>query len=298
MLTGLIFVSPVISVGGRSLMIADEVTVMPASSAAEILRRFVEECVTISPGEGDFPRAMTFPEITVAEIRRPARSVTFEHSFQISRYEVTQELYQLVMKQNPSRWKGARNSAEMMSFNEAQVFCERLTAILRSAELLPPGREVRLPTEDEWEYCCRAGTQTKYSFGDSAVRDGDTADQASELNQYGWHTGNAAGNDPVVGSLKPNSWGLYDMHGYLWEFVSRPEMQVAESASADHDLPAGTQQSVYETKARLLSNVIRGGSWRDHHSLLSSSSRMFIPSYAVSDAVGFRCVISDVPADR
>src|SRR5206468_970100 len=109
-----------------------------------------------------------------------------------------------VMGQNPSRWKGPRNSVEMMSWEDANEFCGKITRKLRKQGLIEKAEVIRLPTESEWEYCCRAGTTTKYSFGDKARKDGDVSPKASILNDYGWHTGNAAGNDPAVGVLKPN----------------------------------------------------------------------------------------------
>src|SRR5262245_64010052 len=101
------------------------------------------------------------------------------------------------MGSNPSRWKGARNSAEMMNLEEAQQFCEKATDLMRAAGLIERGQVVRLPTEAEWEFAVRAGTTTKYSFGDDVAK----------LGEYGWFTGNAAGNDPEVGVKKPNPWG-------------------------------------------------------------------------------------------
>ena len=151
---------------------------------------------------------------------QPAHKVTFAYSFSIAKYEVPQNLYEAVMGHNPSKWKGPRNSVEMFSFDDAQVFCKKITMQLRDAKMLMSDEEIRLPTEAEWEYCCRAGTNTAYSFGDSAAKAGDANAKTSLLDEFAWHTGNAAGNDPPVGAKKPNAWGLYDMHGYLWEIVA------------------------------------------------------------------------------
>lgn len=218
-----------------------------------------------------------------------AREMEMRTSFRISRYEVTQELYRAVTGINPSRWKGERNSVEMVSFQDAQQFCARLTLLLRNEKLLTDKEFVRLPTEAEWEYCCRAGTSTLFSFGDSATAEGDQENIASLLNEYAWHTGNAAGNDPVVGALKQNPWGLYDMHGYLWEYVSDPYTAPAP-ASNETSTPVKNN-----SPAANAARIIRGGSWRDHHSLLTSHSRNLIPAYAISDAIGFRCVIETLP---
>lgn len=258
-------------------------------SAAALLKLFVEECVSITPGTEPFPKSFQMGGPIDGPLAAAAREVEMKTSFRIARYEVTQELYRVVTGVNPSRWKGERNSVEMASFQDAQQFCAKLTLLLRSEKLLTEKEIVRLPTEAEWEYCCRAGTSTQFSFGDSATAEGDQENIASLLNEYAWHTGNAAGNDPVVGALKPNPWGLYDMHGYLWEFVSDPYTRSAASSN----------ESASETKngfpAANAARIIRGGSWRDHHSLLTSHSRLVIPAHAASDAIGFRCVIETLP---
>lgn len=261
----------------------------PKKASSAILKLFVDECVQISPGTESFPKSFPMGGPIDGPLAAAVREVEMKTSFRISRYEVTQELYHAVTGINPSRWKGNRNSVEMVSFLDAQQFCARLTVLLRNEKLLTDKELVRLPTEAEWEYCCRAGTNTQFSFGDSATADGDQANIASILNDYAWHTGNAAGNDPVVGALKPNAWGLYDVHGYLWEYVSDP---YAGPASAS-DEPT-TKLKNYSPAANA-AHIIRGGSWRDHHSLLTSHSRMVIPAYASSDAIGFRCVIETLP---
>ncbi|MCA9169912.1 MAG: SUMF1/EgtB/PvdO family nonheme iron enzyme, partial [Planctomycetales bacterium] len=131
-------------------------------------------------------------------------------STRVAKYEVTQELWQATMANNPSRWKGRRNSVEMVSFDEAVAFCQRITSMLRACKLITSKQQVRLPSANEWEFATRAGTKTAYSFGDETARLGD----------YAWYQGNAAGNDPPVGAKSPNPWGIYDVHGYLWEWCS------------------------------------------------------------------------------
>lgn len=171
-------------------------------------------------------------------------------AFSLGKYEVPQNLWESVMGQNPSRWTGKRNSVEMLSFDDAERFCRKATDLLRAAGLIDRTQVLRLPSEAEWEYAARAGTKTKYSFGDDA----------GDLDAYGWYHGNAAGNDPPVGAKKPNPWGLYDMHGYLWEWCQ--------------------------------GHVIRGGSWKDDAAALQSSSRKEVPADLKDDAVGLRCVLA------
>jgi formylglycine-generating enzyme required for sulfatase activity len=187
------------------------------------------------------------------------------------------------MGRNPSRWKGPRNSAEMMTWTEANEFCRRITLRLHEAGRIGPNEVIRLPSEAEWEYCCRAGTTTAYSFGEHATRPGDEGPQASLLDAYAWHTGNAAGNDPPVGALKPNSWGLYDMHGYLWEYTADDWHDIYTNAPADGSAWTGSSGESAPI-------VLRGGSWKDAHPQLRSAARRPAPRDARNDAVGFRCV--------
>ncbi|MBS0264934.1 MAG: formylglycine-generating enzyme family protein [Planctomycetes bacterium] len=253
----------------------------------DLLKTFHAEFVAITPGQGDFPQSFLMGTAAGADTEAPAHTVTFKHTFAMAKYEVPQNLYEAVMGANPSKWKGKRNSAEMFSYHDAVAFCTRATTLLREAQLLAADEEIRLPSEAEWEYCCRAGTKTAYSFGDSAVKDGDVAPKASLLDVYGWHTGNAAGNDPPVGAKKPNAWGLYDFHGYLWEFVSDDW----------HDSYAGAPTDGHSwTGPETHKKVIRGGSWKDRYDLLRSAARRSIADDAQDDAVGFRCVKAKVPA--
>lgn len=257
----------------------------PSSNRAEILKRFVEECVLITPGRGVFPNTYRFGAAAGETFGAEPRDVEMPSDFRISRYEVTQELYEAVMDTNPSRWKGPRNSAESMTIGSAESFCQKLTEILRREKLIGVNEEVRLPTEVEWEYCCRAGTATRYSFGDQAAAPDDRAPKATLLDPYAWHTGNAAGNDPAVGVLKPNPWGLFDCHGYLWEYVSD-----AWTINGQPAKPGNAPISARPVR------VARGGSWKDESSRLTSSSRMPISEVTVDDAVGFRCLIAKKPA--
>ncbi|MHC4875200.1 MAG: formylglycine-generating enzyme family protein [Planctomycetota bacterium] len=250
---------------------------------AELLKTFVTEFVEITPGKGRFPAKFQMGSNDGPQSERPAHTVKLSKPFSIARYEVTQNLYAAVMGNNPSRWKGPRNSAEMFTWAQAVSFCEKTTLQLREMDLLGDDEVIRLPTEAEWEYCCRAGSTTRYSFGDQARKDGDADARATLLDPYAWHTGNAAGNDPPVGALKPNAWGLYDMHGYLWEFVEDEWSGDYQGAPAD-----GTARESKDASAARY--VVRGGSWRERFDRLTSSARMPVTSDFRRDDVGFRCV--------
>ena len=268
---------------------------VPAPDLA-LLKRFVDECVLIEPGTAPFPKQFQIGSKVEVETALPLSDVVMPIQFRICKYEMSQDLFEAVMQKNPSRWKGARNSVETIDFGDAEICCRILTIALHAAKLIGLNEVVRLPTEAEWEYCCRAGTTTTYSFGDVATADGDKDNQASVLSDYAWHTGNAAGNDPAVGSLKPNPWQLYDMHGYLWEFVTEPikpagpAAAAVQSAANSSDSPPAAGSPLAEDRC-----IIRGGSWQDHHSALTSASRRSTRVSRKSDAIGFRCVIADQP---
>ena len=250
----------------------------PDAQREKILKRFTEELVPIRPGKDPFPASfkMGSAEKDAPAAEKPQVTATFREPFAMAKYEVTQELYQAVIGKNPSRWNGPRNSVEMVSWDEANEFCRKLTAQLHERKLLPRDQLIRLPSEAEWEYCCRAGTTTRYSFGD----------KADDLGDYAWFKGNSAGNDPPVGKKKPNAWGLYDMHGYVWEWCADAWHKDHEGAPTD-----GTARAAKDVKER----VVRGGSWNDGADAARSAFRQGRPADTRSDAVGFRCVRAAAP---
>ena len=250
-----------------------------AKPADAVLKRFVDECVSIRPGSKIFPPEFQMGQHFAGPMALPEHTVRMSQPFRICKFETTQELYAAVMGSNPSRWKGVRNSVESMSYTDAESFCAKLTTRLQAAKLIEATEIVRLPTEAEWEYCCRAGTDTRYSFGDAAALKTDKDPIASILNEYAWHTGNAAGNDPAVGVLKPNPWDLFDMHGYLWEYVTESDVS---PAATNKTAPAPARSTC----------IIRGGSWRDRAVDLTCGARRSMPIQETSDAIGFRCVIA------
>jgi len=247
-----------------------------------LLKTFQSEFVEITPGKGKFPAKFTMGSADGPENERPPHEVTLASAFHIAKYEVPQNLYEAVMGNNPSRWKGPRNSAEFFTFADANEFCARITKMMRAAKLIDAAEEIRLPTEAEWEYCCRAGSTTAYSFGDKATNDTDSGNKATLLSVYAWHTGNAAGNDPPIGAKQPNPWGLYDMHGYLNEFVSDAWHDSYAGAPAD-----GRSWASDDPQAK---RIVRGGSWKDRYDAHRSGFRTAVPAAVRDDAIGFRCV--------
>jgi formylglycine-generating enzyme required for sulfatase activity len=274
---------------GAETVTADEKKVKPPTPAerAKLLKTFNTEFVSITPGKGKFPKTFTMGTKGGKKSEQPARAVTMSDSFGIAKYEVPQDLYMAVMGKNPSVWGGPRNSCEMMTWHDANLFCARATVLMRNAKLIAADEIIRLPSEAEWEYCCRAGSTTTYSFGEKATKAGDKGNKASALDPFGWHTGNAAGNDPPVGALKPNSWGIYDMHGYLWEYVS-------DGWHRDYIGAPKDSRSWDNGKKKYTQRVIRSGSWRDRYEDLRSATRQAVTDHSRSDAIGFRCVKSKV----
>ena len=162
----------------------------------------------------------------------PQHEVILSNPFYMGVTEVTQAQYEAVMGTNPSRFKGATNPVETVSWNDATEFCKKLSEKTRQA--------VHLPTEAEWEYACRAGTQTAYSFGDAP----------SALGDYAWWGKNGGMTTHPVGQKKPNAWGLYDMHGNVWEWCADWYADYPKGPVTD---PAGPATGG--------ARVFRGGSW-------------------------------------
>jgi formylglycine-generating enzyme required for sulfatase activity len=158
--------------------------------------------------------------------------------FYLGKYLVTQEQWETVMGSNPSHFKGPQNPVEQVSWNDCQQFFNKLNA--RSS----PGRgKFQLPSEAQWEYACRAGSKTTYCFGDDEAR----------LGEYAWYD-SGSGTHPV-GEKKPNAWGLYDMHGNVWEWC-QDWYDGGYYAESPTDDPAGPTTGS--------NRVIRGGSRNGH----------------------------------
>jgi formylglycine-generating enzyme required for sulfatase activity len=124
--------------------------------------------------------------------------VTISKSFYMGIYDVTQEQYEAIMGENPSRWKEPTIPVDTTTVQNEEGFCQKASQVT--------GRAVRLPTSEEWEYACRAGTATRFYWGDDP----------REVDDYDWYIGNSDYQAHPVGLKKPNHWGLYDMLGNVW----------------------------------------------------------------------------------
>ena len=184
-----------------------------------------------------------------AQYTTPVHAVTLQ-GFEISAYEVTQAQYQAVMGVNPSYFKGENNPVETVSWYDARAFCTALSAMT--------GRTFTLPSEAQWEYACRAGTTTLYSYGDSDTLLGD----------YAWYYTNSGSRTHTVGAKLPNNWGLYDMMGNVYEWC-------LDSWHTNYT-GAPTDGSAWEPETGS-SRMIRGSTWniiypRDFRSAWRQSS--------------------------
>ena len=137
------------------------------------------------------------------------QKISINLGFFLGKYEITQQEYETVMHTNPSKFKNKRLPVETVSLNDALNFCEKLTELERKRGNLTPGWVYKLPTEVQWEYACRAGTNTRWSYGDSiSLKDANFAgDKKNDLKKTS-----------EVGKYKPNPWGFYDMHGNVEEW--------------------------------------------------------------------------------
>ncbi len=208
----------------------------------------------------------------------PQTVVTLTKGFWIGAHEVTQAEYQMVMGSNPSIFTGDTNRpVEMVSWVNAVSYCTTLTTTERMAGKIPEGWSYRLPTEAEWEYCCRAGARTtRFAYGDDLT--------SASLMNYAWIAQNSGGTTHPVEQKLANAWGLMDMHGNLWEWCLDYDSE---------NLPGG---SVTDPRGPLTGSfrVIKGGGWSSQQGagFLRSARRIGQGTNNGRDYIGFRVVLS------
>ena len=186
--------------------------------------------------------------------------VIISKDFYLGKYLVTQAQWEAVMEDNPSQFKGAKWPVENVSWEDCQQFIERLN--------YQTGKNIyRLPTEAEWEYACRAGSVTAYSFGDDKKR----------LGEYGWYSANSGGETHPVGQKTPNPWGFYDMYGDVWEWCKDWYAPYPGGLVTDPQGPSSGSE-----------RVLRGGGWFDGAMRCRSGFRSYFSPDFHCSFFGFR----------
>jgi formylglycine-generating enzyme required for sulfatase activity len=220
----------------------------------------------------------------------PQTHVRIESGFWMGKYEVTQEQYESVMGNNPSYFLGnPKRPVEQVSWEDATNYCGKLTHRERSAGRLPAGHSYRLPTEAEWEYACRAGTTARFAFGDDL--------DYEILKRYAWYWETSTAIKPAgvyfestgryhtthpVGQRRSNVWGLYDMHGNVWEWCLDWYSDALSGGSVTD--PRGPLKGLHR--------VYRGGSWYDYGWYCRSSARYVSAPEEGDYDIGFRIVLA------
>jgi formylglycine-generating enzyme required for sulfatase activity len=193
---------------------------------------------------------------------KPTHRVTISQPFYLGRHPVTQMQWTAVMGKNPSKYKKNPNHpVEHVSWHDVQTFLHKLKE-------QDGGRDYHLPTEAQWEYACRAATETvRYYF---------------DVNTIAWYKENSNGHPQPVGQKLPNAWGLYDMLGNVWEWCSDGKRDYTEDEAID---PMG---SISTNSIR----VVRGGGWDYPMQIVRAALRRgYIPSLRFNN-LGFRCACS------
>ena len=245
--------------------------------------------VAIAPGT--YQRGSSVTPLNVAPYfnqadAQPVHLVTISRPFWIGRFEVTQAQYQAVMGSNPSGSQGplypnaAQRPVESVTWYNAVAYCTSLTASEQAAGRVPAGYVYRLPTEAEWEYCCRAGTTTEFHTGAALV-----CGQANFGFSQHSNTSCFINQTAVVGSYAPNAWGLHDMHGNVSEWC-----QDSWNGSANYPSGAVTDPFVASGPIR----VVRGGRWLNLSNYCRSAYRYGYDPTFTFYYYGFRVVLAPV----
>jgi len=226
--------------------------------------------LVLIPG-GTFQRGSEASETGRDPDEGPRHEVALTRPFFLGTHEVTQAQWTAVMGSNPAVFKRLPDApqcpVESVSWNDCQVFVARLNALG-----LDKGK-FRLPTEAEWEYAARAGTSTRFSWGDDP--------RETEVHQHAWANSRSYASTRPVGQKPANAWGLFDLHGSVWEWCS--DFYGPYAAGAQRD-PVGTDTG--------RDHVFRGGSWYDFPVSLRSANRHRHPPNRRYTAVGLRLALT------
>lgn len=197
------------------------------------------------------------------ESSQPIHKVMLQPFF-ISKYQITQRQWEVVMGDNPSRFRGDTLPVEKVSWGESMRFCEKISEVT--------GKDYRLPTEAEWEYASRAGSTGDYCFGNDH----------KTLREYAWYEENSDGKTQPVGLKKPNSFELYDVHGNVWEWCE--DVWHYDYEEAPYDGSAWIEGGDQDRR------VVRGGSWNHNRVSASAVARSRSNPFNRNFVIGFRVV--------
>ncbi len=250
---------------------ADGKTKGPAKEFTVDLGKGVRLEMVLIPA-GEFLMGSPDSDKDAFDWEKPQHRVRITKPFYLGKCLVTQEQWKAVMGNDPSHFKGPKNPVEEVSWDDCQEFLEKLNSKVGTQHA-----KFVLPTEAQWEYACRAGSQPRYCFGDDE----------SELDDYGWFLANAGDGPRPVGQKKPNAWGLFDMHGNVGEWC-QDWYGGGYYANSPADDPSGP--------ATGSTRVDRGGGWdRPARYCRSAFRSYYVPGFSF-DFVGFRVAL--VPADK
>jgi hypothetical protein len=224
----------------------------------------------LSLARGEFEAAQAlYAEATDEE--KPSQAVVIREPFYMGKYEVTQEEWLQVMKDNPSYARCSRMPVDQVSWNDTQTFIEKVKGLT--------GQDVRLPYNAEWEQACRAGTSSRFHSGE-----GDT-----DLAAVGWYESNSEDKMHLVGLKSPNGFGLFDMHGNAWEWCHDYLEEKNNPSEPVSDPAWPSPESLH---------YLRGGAWNLDPGSCRSASCFWCYSDYRGDAYGFRVVVSIPPTQK
>jgi formylglycine-generating enzyme required for sulfatase activity len=244
----------------------------PLDTFTEDLGKGVKLEMIAIPG-GTFLMGSPENEVERFSDESPQHEVTVPGFF-IGKYQLTQLQYQTIMGTNPSYFKGDNRPVEGVCWEDAVKFCQKLNHRTLG--------NYRLPSEAEWEYACRAGTKTPFHFGDNV-----TTDLVNYNGNYPYPSapkGKYREQTTDVGIFPPNAFGLYDMHGNVWEWC--------EDERHENYINAPTDGSSWQSRISLGQKVLRGGCWHDYARYCRSACRLKSPCCSRNYFYGFRVVLS------
>ncbi|HBC86550.1 MAG TPA: formylglycine-generating enzyme family protein [Lentisphaeria bacterium] len=239
----------------------------PAGDSFKAVNSIGLALINVEPGE------FTMGSDQWTDDEKPVHKVKITTEFWIGKTEITQSQYEKISGKNPSLYEGSNAPAEQISWNDAIAFCTKLNELEKKEGRLPQGYIYRLPTEAEWEYACRAGT---------------TGDFAGKTDDISWNGGNSKNSTQPVATKSPNPWGIYDMHGNVWEWC----LDSCEYGEKGVKTDTYKDAAVDPVSTMGDHKILRGGSWCFDTKFLRSSTRYADKVDFKAADIGFRIVLA------